>query len=123
VTKVYRSKERDWKDGLDLLALQRIARDALMSDTSEKEVRDWCNDLWGKPVSPDIKSSLVPERRATFDTRSTSNVGDGTWIHMEKYSLSGRKRKCGSGVHLLAVSQQSTLAVSPESFNPTSVSE
>ena len=102
VTKVYRAKERSWKDGVDLPALQKIAQDVVIPDRSDKEVRDWCNDLWGKSVSPIIKSSLMPKRKATSDARSTLNR---TWTNAEK---SERKRARTSDTRLFIISPDPT---------------
>jgi DNA ligase-4 len=84
--------------------LQRIARDVVTPDISDKEVRDWCNDLWGKPVSPIIKSSLALKRRATSDTPNPRNR---TWSITEK---SSRKRARTSETQLLMTPQPSVLA-------------
>ncbi|KAJ6621297.1 hypothetical protein B0H10DRAFT_2017849 [Mycena sp. CBHHK59/15] len=46
ITKVFRPSERSWVDGC-------VGR-----DRADKDVDDWGNSLWGKPVSPGVNSSL-----------------------------------------------------------------
>jgi len=35
--------------------LQRLARDCVGVDHPSKDIDDWCNKLWGKPLSPSIR--------------------------------------------------------------------
>jgi len=65
ITKIFRIGERHWKESVNLQELQKIARSAVGRDRSNKDIDDWCNDLWGKPVSPGVKCSR--KRKATAD--------------------------------------------------------
>lgn len=56
IVKWYRSKERSWKDAVDAPTLHRIARESVGRDRTNKDVDDWCNDIWGLPVSPGVRS-------------------------------------------------------------------
>lgn len=65
ITKIFRASERGWRDGVTLQNLHKIARDCVGRDRSNKDVDDWNNRLWGKPVSPGVTSS--PKRKAVAD--------------------------------------------------------
>ncbi|KAJ7245174.1 hypothetical protein B0H12DRAFT_1211485 [Mycena haematopus] len=54
IAKIFRTSERSWKDGTNLQDLHKVARDIVGKDRSDKDIDDWNNDLWGKPVSPGI---------------------------------------------------------------------
>ncbi|KAJ6518607.1 hypothetical protein C8R45DRAFT_948670 [Mycena sanguinolenta] len=54
ITKIFRSGERSWQDGMNLQDLHKVARDIIGRDRSNKDIDDWNNDLWGKPVSPGV---------------------------------------------------------------------
>ena len=62
ITKVYRSNERPWVDGTTLDEFQRIAREAVGHEPSNKDVEDWCNELWGKPSAPGVKCPVKRKR-------------------------------------------------------------
>jgi len=66
ITKIFRHSERSWSQGIDLKELDKVAREAIGRDRSDKDVDDWCNNLWGKPVSPGAKCSL--KRKASMLT-------------------------------------------------------
>jgi DNA ligase 4 len=48
---------------MTLCALQAIAREAVGKDRPHKEVEDWCNEVWGKPLSPGINATPNRKRR------------------------------------------------------------
>ncbi|KAJ7634197.1 hypothetical protein DFH06DRAFT_1221373 [Mycena polygramma] len=62
ITKIYRTGERTWRDGIALQELHKVARDVIGRDRSGKDIDDWNNTLWGKPVSPSV--SLKRKSRA-----------------------------------------------------------
>ncbi|KAJ6457176.1 hypothetical protein C8R47DRAFT_173370 [Mycena vitilis] len=62
ITKIYRTGERTWRDGIALQELHKVARDVVGRDRSGKDLDDWNNSLWGKPVSPGV--SLKRKSRA-----------------------------------------------------------
>ena len=57
--------ERTWRDGVQLLELQEIALRCIGKDRPLKDVDDWCNGLWGKNSSPNLRSRL--KRKASVD--------------------------------------------------------
>lgn len=50
--------ERSWKDAVNLQSLHKIACDSVGLANSDKDIRDWSSGLWGRPVSPGVKSTL-----------------------------------------------------------------
>lgn len=48
---------------MTLFTLQAIAREAVGKDRPHKEVDDWCNEVWGKPVSPGVNTTPMRKRR------------------------------------------------------------
>ncbi|KAJ7435078.1 hypothetical protein B0H11DRAFT_685749 [Mycena galericulata] len=54
ITKIFRTGERSWRDGINLQALHQVARDSLGKDRTNKDVDDWGNGVWGKSVSPGV---------------------------------------------------------------------
>ncbi|KAJ7918946.1 DNA ligase N terminus-domain-containing protein [Mycena leptocephala] len=54
ITKIFRTSERGWRDGMTLQDLHKVARDIIGRDRSNKDLDDWGNSLWGKPVSPGV---------------------------------------------------------------------
>jgi DNA ligase-4 len=62
LTKIYRAAERGWKDAVTLQKLHNIACESIGRDKSGKDIRDWSSGLWGRHVSPGIKST--PKRKA-----------------------------------------------------------
>lgn len=62
---MFRKSERPWNEGTTLREYQEIARAAIGKDQSDKDIDDWCNNLWGNPCSPGANSSQ--KRRATED--------------------------------------------------------
>ncbi|KAK2463717.1 hypothetical protein APHAL10511_004468 [Amanita phalloides] len=65
ITRVYRTSERTWGDGINLQELQEIALSCVGKDRPFKDVDDWCNYLWGKNASPSIRSRV--KRKASLD--------------------------------------------------------
>ncbi|KII85754.1 hypothetical protein PLICRDRAFT_700571 [Plicaturopsis crispa FD-325 SS-3] len=65
IVKYFRASERSWADTVPLHDLHSIARESVGRDRSHKDVTDWCNDLWGVPSSPGVKSAL--KRAAAAD--------------------------------------------------------
>ncbi|KAJ6591764.1 hypothetical protein DFH09DRAFT_1137908 [Mycena vulgaris] len=65
ITKIFRTNERSWQDAITLQDLHKVARDCVGRDRSNKDVDDWCNHVWGKPVSPGITGAL--KRKAVAD--------------------------------------------------------
>ena len=65
ISRVYRLAERTWRDGVHLLELQEIALRCIGKDRPLKDVDDWCNGLWGKNSSPNLRSRL--KRKASVD--------------------------------------------------------
>ncbi|KAJ6581305.1 hypothetical protein B0H19DRAFT_1018028 [Mycena capillaripes] len=63
ITKIHRTSERSWRDSITLQDLHIVARDIIGRDRSNKDVDDWGNSLWGKPVSP----SITLKRKAVAD--------------------------------------------------------
>ncbi|KAJ7695203.1 hypothetical protein B0H17DRAFT_1056785 [Mycena rosella] len=64
ITKIFRTKERSWRDSVTLQDLHKVARDCVGRVRTNKDVDDWSNILWGKPVSPGItraKRKLVAD--------------------------------------------------------------
>ncbi|GBE86340.1 predicted protein [Sparassis crispa] len=54
ISKVFRPSERSWTEGTTLEEFQSIARESVGRDRPNKDVDDWCNELWGKPRSPGV---------------------------------------------------------------------
>ncbi|KAF4569964.1 hypothetical protein EYR36_009770 [Pleurotus pulmonarius] len=54
--KIYRPKERPWQDGTTPEVLLTTAREVLGVDDKDKDVRDFCNGLFGQPSSPSVRS-------------------------------------------------------------------
>lgn len=55
--------ERSWKDAVNLQSLHKIACESVGLANSDKDIRDWSSGLWGRPVSPGVKST--PKRKTT----------------------------------------------------------
>ncbi|KAF7370772.1 DNA ligase [Mycena sanguinolenta] len=72
ITKIFRTGERSWQDGMNLQELHKVARDTVGRDRSNKDIDDWNNDLWGKPVSPGV--SL--KRKAKADIWEEKLIAD-----------------------------------------------
>jgi DNA ligase-4 len=62
MAKYHRTCERAWADAVPAAALQALARAAVGRDRPHKDVDDAVAALWGKPVSPGVRSS--PRKRA-----------------------------------------------------------
>lgn len=60
MTKVFRSNERDWKEGMDLQTLQDIAYASVGREKSDKDIDDCVRAMFGKSVDLGIK---CPKRR------------------------------------------------------------
>ncbi|KAF7356774.1 DNA ligase [Mycena venus] len=54
ITKIFRTRERSWQDGMNLQDLHKVARAIVGKDRSNKDIDDWTNNLWGKPASPGV---------------------------------------------------------------------
>ncbi|KAF7771042.1 hypothetical protein Agabi119p4_7016 [Agaricus bisporus var. burnettii] len=54
ITKIHDKRERSWSTCMDITELDKIARECVGKDRSEKEIDDWCKSLWGLPTSPTI---------------------------------------------------------------------
>lgn len=65
ISKIHRERERDWRDCVDLEKIHDIALNIVGRDRSTKDLDDWGNRLWGKPVSPSVNCPL--KRKATAD--------------------------------------------------------
>nr|GAT42989.1 predicted protein [Mycena chlorophos] len=63
VVKLFRPHERTWREGVSLQALHQIARETMCRDRADKEIDDWANTTWNKPVSP----LAVVKRKPTID--------------------------------------------------------
>ncbi|KAJ7777837.1 hypothetical protein DFH07DRAFT_796301, partial [Mycena maculata] len=72
ITKIFRTGERSWRDGINLQTLHQVARDSLCKDRSDKDLNDWGNTLWGKPVSPGASS----KRKAVTDELEEKLIAD-----------------------------------------------
>ncbi|KAJ7043390.1 hypothetical protein C8F04DRAFT_718106 [Mycena alexandri] len=64
ITKIFRTGERSWQDGVNLQDLHKVARDIVGRDRSNKDIDDCVNSMWGKPVSPGVSNSLKRKRLA-----------------------------------------------------------
>ncbi|KAJ7180474.1 hypothetical protein C8R46DRAFT_1069579 [Mycena filopes] len=64
LTKIFRTGERSWRDGVTLQDLHQVARDIVGRDRSNKDIDDCVNTMWGKPVSPGVGDSLKRKRLA-----------------------------------------------------------
>lgn len=64
ITKIFRTRERSWQDGVNLQDLHKVARDIVGRDRSNKDIDDCVNSMWGKPVSPGVGNSLKRKRLA-----------------------------------------------------------
>ncbi|KAH7922581.1 DNA ligase/mRNA capping enzyme [Leucogyrophana mollusca] len=62
ITKVFRPAERQWDEGLTLRSLQEIATESVGRDRRDKDLEDWCSEVWGKAPSPGAKSTLKRKR-------------------------------------------------------------
>lgn len=62
---MYRSVERSWRECCSIETLQSIAREAVGHVTSDRDIENWCNDLWGRCVSP--VASPSKKRKAAVD--------------------------------------------------------
>ena len=60
MTKVFRSRERGWKEGMDLQTLQDIAYASVGREKSDKDIDDCVRAMFGKSVDLGIK---CPKRR------------------------------------------------------------
>ncbi|KAJ3484873.1 hypothetical protein NLI96_g5327 [Meripilus lineatus] len=60
ITKIFRRNDRPWTETTTLSRYNEIAREAVGRDRSDKDIEDWCNELWDKPSSPGAK---CPEKR------------------------------------------------------------
>ena len=60
---MYRPSERPWQDGVTLGEYMSVARETIGLDRSGEEEEDWCNQLWGKPSSPGVKSAMKRKQR------------------------------------------------------------
>ncbi|KAJ2919477.1 hypothetical protein MD484_g929, partial [Candolleomyces efflorescens] len=58
MAKVFRARERSWKEGLDLRTLHDIACAAVGRDRSDKEIDDSVKAMFGIPVSPGARICL-----------------------------------------------------------------
>lgn len=63
MTKYHRSTERPWTEGTTIEQFQRVARESVGRDRPDKDVDDWCNSVWGKLSSPDIRCSAKRKAR------------------------------------------------------------
>jgi hypothetical protein len=63
ISKVFRRSERSWNEGTSLKEFQRIAREAVGGERPGKEIDDWCNELWGKSLSPNDEHSILRKQR------------------------------------------------------------
>jgi len=101
ITKVYRPSERDWKDSVDLGELHRIACKSVGRDTADKEIEDWCNEIWSKAANtkktPHIDQDCgSPCKRKILDTYfddSENHFSD------QNGDLRKRQRKVKEGDH------------------------
>ncbi|KAF8216343.1 hypothetical protein K438DRAFT_1703159 [Mycena galopus ATCC 62051] len=81
ITKIFRTRERSWQDGMNLQDLHKVARDIVGRDRSNKDIDDWNNDVWGKPVSPGIslkrkaKADIWEEKLIADDRRRARKQG------------------------------------------------
>lgn len=62
--KVFRSSERNWKDGLDLQTLQDIAYASVGREKSDKDIDDCVRAMFGKSVEAGVKCPLRRRRVA-----------------------------------------------------------
>ncbi|EMD39194.1 hypothetical protein CERSUDRAFT_122630 [Gelatoporia subvermispora B] len=64
ITKTFRPSERTWADGMTLDELQKIARNSVGRDRTDKDVEDWAAALFGQPASPGVRSAVKRKRTA-----------------------------------------------------------
>ncbi|KAF7309678.1 DNA-LIGASE-A3 domain-containing protein [Mycena indigotica] len=72
IVKLFRPHERTWSDGVTLSALHKIAQESMGRDRSDKDVDDWVNTTWNKPVSP----TAAVKRKATIEKWEQKLVSD-----------------------------------------------
>ncbi|KAJ7050474.1 hypothetical protein C8F01DRAFT_1067664 [Mycena amicta] len=63
IAKLFRPHQRHWNEGVTLNALHLIARESMSRDRSDKDLDDWGNAAWNKPVSP----AAAQKRKATTE--------------------------------------------------------
>ncbi|KAF8636408.1 hypothetical protein AX17_003590 [Amanita inopinata Kibby_2008] len=61
LTRVYRASERTWRDGVDLQELQEIAYQCIGKERPNRDIEDWCKELWSKKRLPSERSWVEPE--------------------------------------------------------------
>ncbi|PCH44474.1 hypothetical protein WOLCODRAFT_105197 [Wolfiporia cocos MD-104 SS10] len=60
ITKVHRPSERTWTEATTLQEFQRIARESVGHESSDREIDDWCAQVWNRPIDPGAR---CPEKR------------------------------------------------------------
>ncbi|KAL4248499.1 ATP-dependent DNA ligase family protein [Abortiporus biennis] len=63
ISKIYRSNERNFLEGVPLEEYRKVAYESVGRDRHGKDEEDWCNALWGKPSSPKHHSAVKKRQR------------------------------------------------------------
>jgi DNA ligase-4 len=127
ITKIFRSRERTWQDGINLQDLHKVARDVVGRDRSNKDIDDWNNSIWGKPISPSIsrkrkaKADIWEEKLIADDRLRARNQG---WTAFDSRVLQAASSICSSPLPLrtrtnVGVSRNSSPASPPLAPNPS----
>ncbi|KAF9447719.1 hypothetical protein P691DRAFT_730976 [Macrolepiota fuliginosa MF-IS2] len=87
LTKIHDARERPWTACMDINEVDRIARECIGKDPSNKDIDDWCKSLWGKQASPTISMKQwdrvqdIRERLASLEGRLRDSKGQESFKH------------------------------------------
>ncbi|KAF9499477.1 hypothetical protein BDN71DRAFT_1442154 [Pleurotus eryngii] len=99
--KIYRPKERSWQDGVTPEVLLSTAREVLGVDGKDKDVRDFCNGLFGQPLSPGVRSGKKRKKRQVHWVSRLRHVDKLPPLELEIFE-SNRNREAERGIENLS---------------------
>ncbi|KAG5220978.1 DNA ligase [Salix suchowensis] len=99
--KIYRPKERSWQDGVTPEVLLSTAREVLGVDDKDKDVRDFCNGLFGQPLSPGVRSGKKRKKQQVHWVSRLRHVDKLPPLELERFE-SNRNREAERGIENLA---------------------
>jgi DNA ligase 4 len=111
VQKVFRTTERGWEHCTRLQELEEIALQAIGIDPPNKDLDDWCNNLWGKPSTPGAKCTAkrkaVAEmaslnKRWKTDSRIAEMVKSRVFMPLTNLSKAGVRSQSHDGARFVA---------------------
>ncbi|KIL69500.1 hypothetical protein M378DRAFT_69647 [Amanita muscaria Koide BX008] len=127
ITKVYDKGERSWRDGIGFQQLQDIAYRCTGQDRTFKDVDDWCNNLWGKEMSPGVRSrakrkasvAAWQDKFAMRDRRSDQSTLRQTLTPSKKRRFSPFTRPGGALEEFSAKLHDLVAGSNPKGFPPS----